>query len=119
MCLPVRCGCTVSPVTAPRSRRRCWPPPVTAWWRSTTTTTPPPPRDWTSRHPRRNPGEPRPAPMRNGELAIMPLTVALALLVGVALGLLRGGGCILMVPLLSHLAGIDVILPMHSSLLVV
>src|SRR5690349_11827190 len=75
MCLPVRCGCTVSPVTAPRSRRRCWPPPDTAWWPSTTTTTPPPPRDWTSRPPRRYLGEPRPAPVRNGELAMMALTV--------------------------------------------
>src|SRR6476659_6109484 len=118
MCLPVRCGCTVSPVTAPRSRRRCWPPPDTGWWRSTTTTTPPP-RDWTSRQPTRNPGEPRPAPVRNGERAMMALTVVLAVLVGVALGLLGGGGSILMVPLLAYAAGMDAKHAIATSLLVV
>ena len=39
--------------------------------------------------------------MRTGELAMMALTVAPAVLVGVALGLLGGGRSILMVPLLA------------------
>ena len=45
--------------------------------------------------------------MRNGDFAMMALTVALAVLVGVALGLLGGGGSILMVPLLAYVAGMD------------
>jgi len=35
------------------------------------------------------------------------LTVVLAVLVGIALGLLGGGGSILMVPLLAYVAGMD------------
>jgi hypothetical protein len=48
-----------------------------------------------------------------------PLTVGLALLVGVALGLLGGGGSILTVPLLAYVAGMDAKQAIATSLLVV
>ncbi|KUI37460.1 sulfite exporter TauE/SafE family protein [Mycobacterium sp. GA-2829] len=47
------------------------------------------------------------------------LTVALAVVVGVSLGLLGGGGSILTVPLLTYVAGLDVKEAIASSLLVV
>ncbi|WP_179475728.1 sulfite exporter TauE/SafE family protein [Mycolicibacterium vinylchloridicum] len=47
------------------------------------------------------------------------LTVALAVVVGVSLGLLGGGGSILTVPLLTYVAGLDVREAIASSLLVV
>jgi uncharacterized protein len=47
------------------------------------------------------------------------LTVALATLVGVSLGLLGGGGSILMVPLLAYVAGVDAKQAIATSLLVV
>lgn len=47
------------------------------------------------------------------------LTVVLAVVVGVALGLLGGGGSILSVPLLTYVAGLDVKEAIASSLLVV
>jgi len=50
---------------------------------------------------------------------MMALTVALAVLVGVALGLLGGGGSILMVPLLAYVAGMDAKHAIATSLLVV
>jgi uncharacterized membrane protein YfcA len=50
---------------------------------------------------------------------MIPLTVGLALLVGVALGLLGGGGSILTVPLLAYVAGMDAKQAIATSLLVV
>jgi len=50
---------------------------------------------------------------------MMALTVVLAVLVGVALGLLGGGGSILMVPLLAYVAGMDAKHAIATSLLVV
>jgi hypothetical protein len=50
---------------------------------------------------------------------MMALTAALAVLVGVALGLLGGGGSILMVPLLAYVAGMDAKHAIATSLLVV
>ncbi|EHI14214.1 sulfite exporter TauE/SafE family protein [Mycolicibacterium thermoresistibile] len=47
------------------------------------------------------------------------LIIALAVLVGVALGLLGGGGSILMVPLLAYVAGMDAKAAIATSLLVV
>lgn len=47
------------------------------------------------------------------------LTVSLAVVVGVSLGLLGGGGSILTVPLLTYVAGLDVKEAIASSLLVV
>ncbi|MGP4057903.1 MULTISPECIES: sulfite exporter TauE/SafE family protein [Mycobacteriaceae] len=47
------------------------------------------------------------------------LTVVLAVVVGVSLGLLGGGGSILTVPLLTYVAGLDVKEAIASSLLVV
>ncbi|WP_123025157.1 sulfite exporter TauE/SafE family protein [Mycolicibacterium stellerae] len=47
------------------------------------------------------------------------LTVALAVLVGVSLGLLGGGGSILTVPLLAYVAGMDAKQAIATSLLVV
>jgi len=38
---------------------------------------------------------------------MVPLTIGLAVLVGVSLGLLGGGGSILTVPLLAYVAGLD------------
>jgi uncharacterized membrane protein YfcA len=57
--------------------------------------------------------------VRNGQLKMMALTAALAVLVGVALGLLGGGGSILMVPLLAYVAGMDAKHAIATSLLVV
>lgn len=50
---------------------------------------------------------------------MIPLTVSLALLVGVSLGLLGGGGSILTVPLLAYVAGMDAKQAIATSLLVV
>ncbi|AFM15832.1 putative permease [Mycolicibacterium chubuense NBB4] len=50
---------------------------------------------------------------------MIALTVALAVLVGVSLGLLGGGGSILTVPLLAYVAGMDVKHAIATSLLVV
>lgn len=50
---------------------------------------------------------------------MIALTVALSVLVGVALGLLGGGGAILMVPLLAYVAGQDSNEAIATSLLVV
>lgn len=50
---------------------------------------------------------------------MLVLTVALALLVGVALGLLGGGGSILTVPLLAYVAGMEAKQAIATSLLVV
>ncbi len=50
---------------------------------------------------------------------MIALTVALAVLVGVSLGLLGGGGSILMVPLLAYVAGMDAKQAIATSLLVV
>lgn len=47
------------------------------------------------------------------------LTIALAILVGVSLGVLGGGGSILTVPMLTYVAGIDVKPAIATSLLVV
>lgn len=47
------------------------------------------------------------------------LTIGLAVLVGVSLGLLGGGGSILMVPLLAYVAGLDAKSAIAMSLLVV
>ncbi len=47
------------------------------------------------------------------------LTVGLAVLVGVSLGLLGGGGSILTVPLLVYVAGMDAKVAIATSLLVV
>lgn len=50
---------------------------------------------------------------------MIALTVALAVLVGVSLGLLGGGGSILMVPLLAYVAHLDAKQAIATSLLVV
>lgn len=50
---------------------------------------------------------------------MIPLVVALAVLIGVALGLLGGGGSILAVPLLVYVAGMDAKEAIATSLLVV
>ena len=50
---------------------------------------------------------------------MIPLTIALAVLVGVSLGLLGGGGSILTVPLLAYVAGMDAKPAIATSLLVV
>jgi uncharacterized membrane protein YfcA len=50
---------------------------------------------------------------------MMALTIALAVLVGVSLGLLGGGGSILTVPLLAYVAGLDTKEAIATSLLVV
>ncbi|WP_313676956.1 sulfite exporter TauE/SafE family protein [Mycolicibacterium sp.] len=50
---------------------------------------------------------------------MIALTVALAVLVGVALGLLGGGGSILTVPLLAYVAGMEAKQAIATSLLVV
>ncbi len=50
---------------------------------------------------------------------MVTLTVALAVLVGVSLGLLGGGGSILTVPLLAYVAGMDAKQAIATSLLVV
>jgi uncharacterized membrane protein YfcA len=50
---------------------------------------------------------------------MIALTVALAVLVGVSLGLLGGGGSILTVPLLAYVAGMDAKQAITASLLVV
>ena len=50
---------------------------------------------------------------------MIALTVALAVLVGVTLGLLGGGGSILTVPLLAYVAGMDAKEAITTSLLVV
>ncbi|ULE33412.1 sulfite exporter TauE/SafE family protein [Mycobacterium sp. IDR2000157661] len=50
---------------------------------------------------------------------MIALTVALAVLVGVSLGLLGGGGSILTVPLLAYVAGLDAKQAIATSLLVV
>lgn len=50
---------------------------------------------------------------------MIALTVGLAVLVGVALGLLGGGGSILTVPLLAYVAGMDAKQAIATSLLVV
>ncbi|WP_101949624.1 sulfite exporter TauE/SafE family protein [Mycobacterium sp. 3519A] len=50
---------------------------------------------------------------------MIALTVALAVLVGVSLGLLGGGGSILTVPLLAYVAGVDAKEAIATSLLVV
>jgi uncharacterized membrane protein YfcA len=50
---------------------------------------------------------------------MIALTVALAVLVGVSLGLLGGGGSILMVPLLAYVADVDAEQAIATSLLVV
>lgn len=50
---------------------------------------------------------------------MVTLTVALAVFVGVALGLLGGGGSILTVPLLAYVAGMDAKQAIATSLLVV
>ncbi|HXV93955.1 MAG TPA: sulfite exporter TauE/SafE family protein [Pseudonocardia sp.] len=50
---------------------------------------------------------------------MLPVAVALAVLVGVALGLLGGGGSILTVPLLVYIAGMDPKVAIATSLFVV
>ena len=50
---------------------------------------------------------------------LITLTVALAVVVGVALGLLGGGGSILMVPLLVYVAGLEAKEAIAASLVVV
>lgn len=50
---------------------------------------------------------------------MIALTLALAVLVGVALGILGGGGSILMVPLVAYVAGMDAKAAIATSLLVV
>lgn len=50
---------------------------------------------------------------------MVALTVSLAVLVGIALGLLGGGGSILTVPLLAYVAGMDAKQAIATSLLVV
>ena len=57
---------------------------------------------------------------REGELiAMIALTIGLAVFVGIALGLLGGGGSILTVPLLAYVAGMDAKQAIATSLLVV
>lgn len=50
---------------------------------------------------------------------MIALTVALAVFVGIALGLLGGGGSIMTVPLLAYVAGMDAKQAIATSLLVV
>ena len=50
---------------------------------------------------------------------MLAVTVALAVVVGVTLGLLGGGGSILMVPLLVYVAGLDATAALATSLVVV
>jgi uncharacterized protein len=50
---------------------------------------------------------------------LIPLTIALAVVVGLALGLFGGGGSILMVPLLVYVAGMDAKEAIATSLVVV
>lgn len=50
---------------------------------------------------------------------MLPLTIGLAVFVGLALGLLGGGGSILSVPLLAYVAGMDAKAAIATSLLVV
>lgn len=50
---------------------------------------------------------------------MIAITVALATLVGLSLGLLGGGGSILMVPLLAYVANVDAKQAIATSLLVV
>ena len=50
---------------------------------------------------------------------MIALTIGLAVFVGVALGLLGGGGSILTVPLLAYVAGMDAKQAIATSLLVV
>ncbi len=50
---------------------------------------------------------------------MIALTIGLAVLVGVSLGLLGGGGSILTVPLLAYVAGMDAKQAIATSLLVV
>ena len=50
---------------------------------------------------------------------MIALTVGLAVVVGIALGLLGGGGSILTVPLLTYVAGMDAKQAIATSLLVV
>ena len=50
---------------------------------------------------------------------MIALTVGLAVFVGIALGLLGGGGSILTVPLLAYVAGMDAKQAIATSLLVV
>jgi uncharacterized protein len=50
---------------------------------------------------------------------VIALTIALAVLVGITLGLLGGGGSILTVPLLAYVAGLDAKHAIATSLLVV
>jgi len=50
---------------------------------------------------------------------MIPLTIALAVFVGISLGLLGGGGSILTVPLLAYVAGMDAKQAIATSLLVV
>jgi uncharacterized membrane protein YfcA len=52
-------------------------------------------------------------------ISVLALTVALAVVVGLTLGLLGGGGSILMVPLLVYVAGMDTKAAIASSLVVV
>jgi uncharacterized protein len=52
-------------------------------------------------------------------IAVIALTVALAAVVGISLGLLGGGGSILMVPLLTYVAGMDPKQAIATSLFVV
>jgi uncharacterized membrane protein YfcA len=52
-------------------------------------------------------------------ITMIALTVVLAALVGISLGLLGGGGSILMVPLLTYVAGMDAKQAIATSLLVV
>jgi hypothetical protein len=54
-----------------------------------------------------------------GWAAVIALTIVLAIFVGVALGLLGGGGSILTVPLLVYIAGMDAKEAIATSLLVV
>src|SRR5690348_6112202 len=51
--------------------------------------------------------------------AMPVMTIALAAVVGVALGMLGGGGSILMVPLLTYVGGLDARQAITTSLLVV
>lgn len=50
---------------------------------------------------------------------MVALTIALAVFVGIALGLLGGGGSILTVPLLAYVGGMDAKQAIATSLLVV
>jgi hypothetical protein len=57
--------------------------------------------------------------MRGGTSTMIALTIALAVCVGISLGLLGGGGSILTVPLLTYVAGLDAKHAIAMSLLVV